>query len=107
MSSIIIYRATLDSFHISPTQKTTTLTLNVPAAVPWGGTLAIKGKLTNSISGAGIGGKNITISTREKSILRSVEVVVTDPDGSFTTNGTANKTVGTGWMVAAHFAGDA
>jgi len=83
--------------------KSTTLTLNPISSVPWGTTVTVTGKLTNSTTGTGIGGKTITFTGTGATNLVSV---VTKPDGTFSSSGLAPSTVQSGWTVQAHFAGD-
>ena len=85
--------------------KSTTLTLNPISNVPWSKTVTVIGKLTDNVGGnAGIGGKTISFDGTGAPNLQST---VTGSDGSFSTTGAAPQTVATGWIVQAHFAGDA
>jgi len=85
--------------------RSTTLTLDPVSNVPWSKTVTVTGKLTDNVGGnAGIGGKNISFDGTGAANLQST---VTASDGSFSSTGAAPQTVATGWIVQAHFAGDA
>jgi hypothetical protein len=92
------------------TPHSTTLTLNpIPSPAPASNYITATGKLTdNDASGAGVGGKTITFSGTGTSpqVAGGLISTVTNPDGSFTATARSAGTVGTGWTVQAHFAGD-
>jgi len=81
----------------------TIITLNPVSSVAWGKTITVSGKLTNSSSGAGLGGKTITFSGTGGVNLPNA---VTDSNGFYTSTGAAPSTVTNGLTVQAHFAGD-
>jgi hypothetical protein len=71
--------------------------------VGWGTDVTVTGKLSDSASGAAIGGATISFDGTGAANLQSV---TTNADGTFTAKGKAPSTVATGWSVQAHFAGD-
>jgi hypothetical protein len=84
--------------------RSTTLALNTVSNVPWSKTVTVTGKLTDNAGGnVGIQGKTISFGGTGAMNLQSV---VTASDGTFSATGAAPQTVGTGWTVEAHFAGD-
>jgi len=92
---------------IHPVSSITTVTLNsISTNVPWGKSITVSGRLTASNAGGstgGIGGKTITFNGTGGANLPSV---TTNTDGTYSSTGAAPSTVGTGWTVQAHFAGD-
>nr|MDQ6865892.1 carboxypeptidase-like regulatory domain-containing protein [Thermoproteota archaeon] len=88
----------------APRLHTTTLTLDTIPDVLWGSSTTLRGKLIDSnASDAGVGGQTITFSGTGAANVGSV---TTNTDGTFTISGLAPNTVGTGWTVQAHYAGD-
>jgi hypothetical protein len=85
------------------TQTKTTLSINPISNVPWGKTITISGKLTNSSSGAGLAGKTVSFSGTGAVNLPNA---VTDSNGFYSSTGAAPNTVTNGLTVQAHFAGD-
>src|SRR5919199_6437752 len=88
---------------VSGPSQYASLTLNNIANVGWGTDVTVTGKLSDSASGAAIGGATITFDGTGAANLQSV---TTNTDGTFTAKGKAPSTVATGWGVQAHFAGD-
>ena len=88
----------------APRLHTATLTLDTIPDVLWGSSTTLRGKLIDSnASDAGVGGQTITFSGTGAANVGSV---TTNTDGTFTISGLAPNTVGTGWTVQAHYAGD-
>ncbi len=88
----------------TPSSKNATgLTLNqIAGSKPWGQSLTVAGKLVDIRStDVGIGGQRITFTTSGGANLPAVN---TNPDGTFSSVGTAATTLGSGWKVQAHFA---
>jgi len=84
--------------------RSTTVTIDPISNVPWGKTVTVTGRLTDNVGGnIGVGGKTITFDGTGAPDFQSI---MTASDGSFSATGTAPSTVGTGWIVQAHFAGD-
>src|SRR5919199_681205 len=88
---------------VSGPSQYASLTLNNIANVGWGTDVTVTGKLSDSASGAAIGGATITFDGTGAANLQSV---TTSADGTFTAKGKAPSTVATGWGVQAKFAGD-
>ena len=83
----------------------TSLTLDPVANVPWNAKIALTGKLaTTGTSKVGIGGKTLTFTGT--GVGSSLGSITTRTDGTFNVTSVAPNTVGTGWTVQAHFAGD-
>ena len=84
--------------------RSTTLILGPVSNVPWSEAVTVTGKLIDNVGGnVGIGGKTVSFDGSGAANLQSV---VTSSDGTFSATGAAPQTVGTGWTVQAHFAGD-
>jgi len=84
--------------------SSTTLTLDPVSNVPWSKAVTVTGKLIDNVGGnVGIGGKTVSFDGSGAANLQSV---VTSSDGTFSATGAAPQTVGSGWTVQAHFAGD-
>ena len=88
---------------VSGPSQSASLTLNNIVNVGWGTDVTVTGKLSDSASGAAIGGATITFDGTGAANLQSV---TTSADGTFTAKGKAPSTVATGWGVQAKFAGD-
>lgn len=88
---------------IPGTSTPAVLTLNTIANVGWGVDVTVTGKLSDSATGAAIGGQAITFKGTAVANLLSV---TTNADGTFTAKGKAPSTVATGWQVSAQLAGD-
>lgn len=73
-------------------------------SVPWGQPVSIKGVLLDATSSVGIGKATITFNGTGASGLPLS--VVTASNGSFVAVGTSPNTVGSGWTIQAHFAGN-
>lgn len=78
------------------------LTINSISSVPWGNTVTITGRLTNS-TGTGIANEMISFNGTGATNLSQA---VTNGTGFFTSSGMTPNTVASGWTVQAHFAGD-
>ena len=81
----------------------TTLELESISDAPVSGSINAKGSLIDDETGEGIENVEITFDGSGADGLSSV---TTNEDGKFSTEGTAPDTVGTGWEVQAHFAGE-
>jgi hypothetical protein len=89
---------------LPPAKKATGLTLNqISGSKPWGERLTVTGKLTDIYSSnAGLKGF-ITFTTSGGA---NIPGVLSNSDGTFSSTGTAADTVGQGWTVQAHYAGN-
>ena len=67
-------------------------------------TIEITGKLTFSTTGRGIGGETITFSSDNGGAIPPARV--TNKDGTYWADFKAPCSVGSGWHIQAHFAGD-
>ena len=73
-----------------------------PLSLPWGQSITLSGKLTNS-SGFGIGG--MTINIKGTAMGGNILHVTTNQDGSFNDTISAPFTVSNAWTIQAEFAG--
>ncbi|HET6458129.1 MAG TPA: polysaccharide deacetylase family protein [Nitrosopumilaceae archaeon] len=79
-----------------------TLSINSISSIPWGNTVTITGRLTNS-TGIGVANEAITFNgTGATNLLQAV----TNGTGFFVSSGKAPNTVESGWTVQSHFVGD-
>ena len=90
--------------NLPPSKHATGLTLNqVASSRPWGQSLTVLGKLTDIFSSdAGFSGL-VTFTTSGGTYIPPV---TSNSDGTFASTGTAATTVGSGWTVQAHYAGN-
>ena len=85
-----------------PSPDATTLTLNPIPNTPWGVSFGVSGKLTDSVTGLGLGGMPITFTATGGNVLSTV----TNPDGTYSSVGGApSGTPPVSVTVTAKFAG--
>lgn len=100
---VAVYLATATT--TSP--KPTNLSENVVTAspMPWGASLVVSGRLTESQTGTGISGAIVSLSGNGTSGLTSL-TTTTASDGTFSFVGAAPSNVGRNWVVQSHYAGN-
>lgn len=79
--------------------RTATLTLDPLGNVPWGKSITISGKLTDTETGQGVGG--IQIVYWGNGVVNIGNYPTTNADGTFSATANAPSTVGSGWVVTA------
>ena len=87
---------------VTITQIHTGLALNTISNLPWGNSLTVSGRLTNS-TGSGVANEIISFNGTGASTLPTA---TTDSSGFFSSTGKSPNTVSTRLTVQAHFAGD-
>jgi hypothetical protein len=84
----------------------TTTLLNRITSIPWGSTVTVTGRLTDSCAGnKGLESKTITFTSPNSSPLPPPAITSTI-DGTFSSSFKPASTVFSGWQLQAHFVGD-